>query len=200
MSYILVILTIAFACAQSYFLGTYYSASKWEKKYWHDMNMEIPFESLRTSYGGFRVLLIILICIGEIVVQIVGSFLKGTKYTTWIITGLYFILLAVFWIIFDRISEKRDKKRYYPTGKLLKTSISPQGTYEIKAYLINDEYVRCEILKIPYAETRNIYWDFCQDVSIEWDGNDFVLINGNRLNAEKDYYDSRIHPLRSSKA
>ena len=114
-----------------------------------------------------------------------------------IIILFYYLSIVLTSILFAKKATKRDKAKYFPTGELLKESFSPLESYKITAWKVWNNYVRCEILKIPYNTTRTIYFNACDGVSIEWLDNDTVVINGEELNAETGVYDARIHPLRS---
>ncbi len=84
-----------------------------------------------------------------------------------------------------------------PTGEYIKSSVSPEGTYIINAYVCNggattDFSVRCEAQTISTGETRNIYWQYHrQDVEIEWLSDTEVKINEIKLDVTKDSYDWR---------
>lgn len=84
-----------------------------------------------------------------------------------------------------------------PTGDFLKSSVSPNGTYQVNAYVCNggattDFSVRCEVETIKSNEKRNIYWQYHQqDVEIVWLSDYVVKIDDIELDVTKDSYDWR---------
>lgn len=83
-----------------------------------------------------------------------------------------------------------------PTGEYIGESTSPNGLYTIKAYvcvaaLISDR-VRCELINNTNGKTKNIYWEYRECYAeIYWESDNIAVINGIKLNVEKDIYDFR---------
>lgn len=84
-----------------------------------------------------------------------------------------------------------------PKGQMIGEFSSPNGMYQINAYLCSgnatvDFSVRCEVVEIQSGNTRNIYWQYrCQNVSVEWIDDRTVEINGVVLDIITDSYDWR---------
>ena len=101
-------------------------------------------------------------------------------------------LLLVCVVIFTGCSMKN-----LPAGEFIKSSVSPDGTYKINAYVCDggatvDFSVRCEVETLSTGETRNIFWQYHrQDIEIEWLSDYVVKIDGIELDVTKDSYDWR---------
>ncbi|MED9970052.1 MAG: DUF5412 family protein [Ruminococcus sp.] len=86
---------------------------------------------------------------------------------------------------------------FLPKGDYLKSSVSPNGTYKVNAYVCNggatiDFSVRCEVETIENQQVRNIYWQYHKsDVEIEWRSDFVVKIDEIELDVTKDSYDWR---------
>lgn len=84
-----------------------------------------------------------------------------------------------------------------PEGTLIKSSVSPNGKYQVNAYLCDggatvDQAVRAEVVFIDTSETRNIYWQYhAYDAQIEWVSDELVTVNDITLNIFHDMYDYR---------
>ncbi len=84
-----------------------------------------------------------------------------------------------------------------PEGKLIQSSCSPEGNYQINAYLVSgnattDFSIRCEVLEVSSGYVRNIYWQYhCEKADIVWIDEVTVKINENILNVIQDSYDWR---------
>ncbi|GAU76756.1 DUF5412 family protein [Fusibacter sp. 3D3] len=82
-----------------------------------------------------------------------------------------------------------------PKGEYIGMTVSPNGAYEIKAYVSNSHStvapgVRCEL--IFNNRTRNIYWNYREDTAeFVWIDDDTVEINGHRLVLPDEIYDFR---------
>ena len=85
-----------------------------------------------------------------------------------------------------------------PEGELISSSVSPDGTYEIKIYLCNggatvDYAIRGELVYENGA--KNIYWAYHeQDAKVSWLDNYTVKINDIILDVRYDKYDYRKYP------
>lgn len=84
-----------------------------------------------------------------------------------------------------------------PTGTLIKSSVSPNGTYVVNAYLCDggatvDQAIRAEAVHVETGKSRNIYWQYhAYDAQIEWLDDNVVTVNGITLNVMHDMYDYR---------
>ena len=91
-----------------------------------------------------------------------------------------------------------------PEGELMNSSVSPNGTYEIKIYLCNggatvDYAIRGEL--VYENEAKNIYWAYHeQDAEVEWLDNYTVKINDIILDVRYDKYDYRKHSKETADA
>lgn len=112
-------------------------------------------------------------------------------------TILMLILLFsffVYWLFFD-INR-------LPHGEFLSESLSPDGKYKIKFYLINGGAttaygVRGELCYKNGLKIRNIYWNYPEDkADVKWINNHVVIINGHRLDIFKDSFDFRKESLK----
>lgn len=99
---------------------------------------------------------------------------------------------GVYWLFYDMVR--------LPKGKFLIEAASPDGTYSLKAYLINGGattplMIRGELVfnKLNH-KTKNIYWSAHEDQAvITWSDNDTIIINGHSLDVPHDKFDFR-HP------
>lgn len=84
-----------------------------------------------------------------------------------------------------------------PTGEYLNQATSPDGKYTIKAYATSggattSYAVRGELVFNEKGDkTKNIYWNREETASIQWVGNDKVMINGHTLDVPKGKFDYR---------
>lgn len=84
-----------------------------------------------------------------------------------------------------------------PVGQLIEEFPSPDGTYQINAYLVSgnatvDFSVRCEVVETASGAMRNIYWQYrCSSANVLWIDDHTVDINGIVLNVITDSYDWR---------
>jgi len=97
--------------------------------------------------------------------------------------------LAAFWYFFCSM-------KHLPEGEYLKSSVSPEGTYKIKAYVsctsLSSDAVRCEVQNTDTGKTKNVYWEYRKsDADISWVDDETVIINGRMLNVTSDKYDWR---------
>ena len=87
--------------------------------------------------------------------------------------------------------------KHLPEGELLESVPSPDGAYQVNAYLVDggatvDYSVRCEVVDAAASTKRNIYWNYhCEEAEIRWLDDVTVEINGVRLNVQTDSYDWR---------
>lgn len=112
---------------------------------------------------------------------------------TFIITSTLIISLGAYgfyWIYYDM--------NRLPTGEYLTEQTSPDGTYTLKAYVINGGAttslaVRGELVfNNENNKIKNIYWNYKEETAnIEWKDDDTVVINGHTLNVPKDKFDFR---------
>ncbi len=78
--------------------------------------------------------------------------------------------------------------------KVIEKSESPDGNYTVTAYLINGgattSYTVLCTAKRKYGFARIIYRQYrCDEAEVEWLDSTTVVINGTKLNIEKDTYD-----------
>ncbi len=80
---------------------------------------------------------------------------------------------------------------------MLAQSSSPSGVYTVTAYLNNggattSYAVLCTLRNNNTGRYKNIYWNYrCDYANISWSGDKTVIINGVRLDVDKDTYDFR---------
>lgn len=199
------IIIILLGFVVGYLIGRYCVTSKWHKKYLVEMNDENGFvDDIERIYQNsiyfYSVIYIIVVTVVAPIFILVlpkDNELYAFLLNFVIFNALFFTPLIPSALISAKYRAKKDKEKYFPTGELIAESFSPLKSYKITAWKVWGNYVRCEILKISYNTTRTIYFNACDDVSIEWLDNDTIVINGEELNAETGVYDARIHPLRS---
>ncbi len=84
-----------------------------------------------------------------------------------------------------------------PEGKLIMSSLSPNGTYQVNAYLCDggatvDQSIRAEVVTVSTGKARDIYWQYhAYDAEIHWISDEVVSVNGITLNVLEDRYDYR---------
>lgn len=110
-----------------------------------------------------------------------------------LIVGFSFIgILAygVYWAFFDM--------NRLPTGEYVTEQTSPDGTYTLKAYIINggattSYSIRGELVFNNRNEkTKNVYWNYREETAtIQWIDDDTVKINGHELNVPNERFDFR---------
>lgn len=104
----------------------------------------------------------------------------------------FMLLLLLSLTVFAACSTKTDMEDL-PSGELLTTSNSPDGTYCFNAYLCSDDgelYVRGEVVTVETNESRNIYWDKYSDtVDVRWTNDSLIVINNISLDVVNDTYD-----------
>ncbi|MFS0659543.1 DUF5412 domain-containing protein [Niallia alba] len=97
---------------------------------------------------------------------------------------------AVYWAFYDM--------NRLPKGEYLIEETSPDGTYTLKAYLVNggattSYAIRGElVLNNKDNKTKNVYWNNNEETAtIEWTDKNTVVVNGHTLHAPKDRFDYR---------
>ena len=86
-----------------------------------------------------------------------------------------------------------------PKGVYVESVISPNKKYRLNSYLYSggatlDWALRVEIENIKTNEKHNVYWKYHEKESdIKWIDNNYVKINGMKLNVFKDKYDFRFN-------
>ncbi len=84
-----------------------------------------------------------------------------------------------------------------PEEKLIMSSLSPNGTYQVNAYLCDggatvDQSIRAEVVTVSTGKARDIYWQYhAYDAEIHWISDEVVSVNGITLNVLEDRYDYR---------
>lgn len=85
-------------------------------------------------------------------------------------------------------------------GALVKTVVSPNKNYIAEAYIdeVNNLSVRVDLINTINNSRRVIYWSWNEyeygngyDPKIEWIDNNYIIINGRKLNVKNDKYDRR---------
>lgn len=105
--------------------------------------------------------------------------------------------IAIFIVVLALTSCSVGGMDNLPTGELMETVCSPDGTYQVNSFLVSgnatvDFCVRCEVIENATQEKRNIYWEYrCEKASVKWIDNKTVEINGKPLNVITDSYDWR---------
>lgn len=123
-----------------------------------------------------------------------AKFIKVQRLKKRIISALALIIVllsySVYWVFFDL-----DR---LPEGSLISEVQSPDGTYTLKAYLVNggatvSYAVRGELVfNEKRMQPKNIYWNYREEEArIEWIDGDTVVINGHELDVNHDRYDYR---------
>ncbi|MDU1846413.1 MAG: DUF5412 domain-containing protein [Niallia nealsonii] len=118
---------------------------------------------------------------------------KTNKGLTVIVISLILLGLigyAVYWAFYDM--------NRLPKGEYLTEETSPDGTYTLKAYLVNggattSYAIRGElVLNNKDNKTKNVYWNNNEETAtIEWTDKNTVVVNGHTLHAPKDRFDYR---------
>ncbi|EOR22291.1 MULTISPECIES: DUF5412 domain-containing protein [Niallia] len=118
---------------------------------------------------------------------------KRNKGLTVIVISLILLGLigyAVYWAFYDM--------NRLPKGEYLTEETSPDGTYTLKAYLVNggattSYAIRGElVLNNKDNKTKNVYWNNNEETAtIEWTDKNTVVVNGHTLHAPKDRFDYR---------
>jgi len=118
---------------------------------------------------------------------------KRNKGLTVIVISLILFGLigyAVYWAFYDM--------NRLPKGKYLTEEASPDGTYTLKAYLVNggattSYAIRGElVLNNKDNKTKNVYWNNNEETAtIEWTDKNTVVVNGHILHVPKDRFDYR---------
>ena len=86
---------------------------------------------------------------------------------------------------------------HIPEGKLITSSVSPNGTYKVNAYrwdggATTDTAIRGEVGSLETGQKRNIYWQYHEySAEIKWVSDEIVVFNGVTLNVKNDMYDYR---------
>lgn len=81
-----------------------------------------------------------------------------------------------------------------PIGEYISKIDSPNYEYTLKAYRYSggatvDWSIRVELVNNKSGKIRNIYYKYhSQEAIMEWIDDENVIINGVKLNIEKDYY------------
>jgi len=85
-----------------------------------------------------------------------------------------------------------------PEGEFLTESVSPDGSYTVRAYVTNGGAtvayaVRGEVtFNDENKKDQNIYWNYREDAAvIEWFDEDTVEINGHTITLPDEKYDFR---------
>ena len=108
---------------------------------------------------------------------------------------LIFTLLIVLVLPVLASCSSENSMSDLPTGNLLTSSNSPDGTYCFNAYLCADGgemYVRGEVVVVATNETRNIYWaKYSDTLDIDWNSNTVVVLDEVSLDVLNDTYDCR---------
>lgn len=96
----------------------------------------------------------------------------------------------IYWAFFDL--------NRLPTGDLLTSSMSPKGTYTVRAYVSDggattDFAVRGEVgINGTDQKPKTIYWNYHESkAKITWIDDQTVVINGHQLNVLRDTFDFR---------
>jgi len=103
---------------------------------------------------------------------------------------LFIFLAAIFYMYCLNVNLK-----FLPTGKFLYSVESPNNLYRLNAYIVDGgtlsaDAIRVELVYIFEGRTKNIYWRYpMSTVEMEWIDNEFVIINGIKLNARRDIYE-----------
>lgn len=118
---------------------------------------------------------------------------KRNKGLTVIVISLILLGLigyAVYWAFYDM--------NRLPKGEYLTEETSPDGTYTLKAYLVNggattSYAIRGElVLNNKDNKTKNVYWNNNEETAtIEWTDKNTVVVNEHTLHAPKDRFDYR---------
>jgi Family of unknown function (DUF5412) len=113
--------------------------------------------------------------------------------TIFLIVGL--ITAGITGYVFYKLFFDMDR---LPRGDFLTEETSPDGSYTVRAYVVNGgatvPYVVRGELAFNEEEDKviNIYWNHHEEnADISWKDDDTVVINGHSLNVPGDRYDFR---------
>ena len=102
---------------------------------------------------------------------------------------LFIMLLVILIALYGSI--------HIPEGKIIASSVSTNGTYQVNAYrwdggATTDTAIRGEVKSLATGQKRNIYWKYHEySAEIKWLSDETVIFNGITLNVKNDMYDYR---------
>lgn len=108
------------------------------------------------------------------------------------------VIICIIIIVFFIINKLFFSMSNLPKGEFLTESMSPKGTYTIKAYLCNGGATSSYSIRGELIENKeknkitNIYWDYKIDKAvIIWLDENTVEINGHKINLPNGKYEWR---------
>ena len=106
------------------------------------------------------------------------------------------IMIALFCLY--SIYKYRDSQLLnLPNGEKVYSIDSPNNKHSLNMYIIDggsisSDAIRGEIVNNQNGKKYNIYWGYKEKIEeVLWINNDYVKINGIKLNIHKDKYDSQ---------
>lgn len=112
------------------------------------------------------------------------------------IISIFILLFVLSYIIYIILYDDFNK---LPKGIYIRSVVSPDENYKLNIYKISegmtmDWFMRVELENMKTNEKKNLYYDYhLKDRNIKWIDNDYVKINGMKLNVFKDKYDFRFN-------
>ena len=112
------------------------------------------------------------------------------------IISIFILLFVLSYIIYIILYDDFNK---LPKGIYIRSIVSPDENYKLNIYKISegmtmDWFMRVELENMKTNEKKNLYYDYhLKDRNIKWIDNDYVKINGMKLNVFKDKYDFRFN-------
>ncbi|SHK61913.1 DUF5412 family protein [Paramaledivibacter caminithermalis] len=83
-----------------------------------------------------------------------------------------------------------------PKGKLINEVYSPNREYIAKLYIVEtaELCLKVDIVNTKTYKTKTIYWSWDEgdNCRIEWLDNEYILINGRKMNINTDTYNRRV--------
>ena len=110
---------------------------------------------------------------------------------------IIFIIILILTILGSFLHFSHFSIQSIKGEKLIQTSTSPSGKYEIHAYLNNggattSYAVLGTLINNETGREKNIYWEYRIDkADITWINDEIVSINNTMLNVKHDIYDFR---------
>ena len=119
---------------------------------------------------------------------------KKVNIIAYLLVVAVIVLLALF---ANKFYEDHFTIKGIKGEELLTSTTSPDGKYEVRAYLNNGgagtDYAVLVVLNDKQNNTeKNIFWDSpCEEAKMQWISNDMLLINDKSLHIPDETYDFR---------
>lgn len=108
------------------------------------------------------------------------------------------IIISIFFYIFFY------SELFLPKGDLVETIVSPNKKYIAEVYIEESEEltIRVDILNLMSNSKKIIYWSWNEfeygngyNPKVEWLNDNYILINGRKINIKREKYDRRYMSL-----